>query len=147
MKSQFTDMTSSSNFFDVVLFLLLSLATGPSFVSISPLVLEWIDHDNITNELTKNLEIRNTPIWVLLNIWGLGGVRDTKFGINVSNEMLLNAAKCQGCSIYCFCIIKRKPTEESKSPPPPLPPPRLGLTDKLRTGIRTGIKVQKTILL
>ena len=40
MKSQFADITSSSNFFDVVLFLLSSLVTGPSFMSISSLILE-----------------------------------------------------------------------------------------------------------
>ena len=40
LMSQFSDMTSSSNFFDVVLFLLSSLVTGPSFMSISWLVLE-----------------------------------------------------------------------------------------------------------
>ena len=44
--------------------------------------------------LTRNLAIGNT-IWVLSNIWRLGWVRDTKFGMNVSDEMLLNAAKCQ----------------------------------------------------
>ena len=40
MTSQFPDMMSSSKFFDVVLFLLSSLGTGPSFMSISSLVLE-----------------------------------------------------------------------------------------------------------
>ena len=40
MTSQFSDMTSTSNFFDVVLFVLSSLVTGPSFMSISWLVLE-----------------------------------------------------------------------------------------------------------
>ena len=40
MTSQFSDMTSTSNFFDVVLFLLSSLVTGPSLMSISSLVLE-----------------------------------------------------------------------------------------------------------
>ena len=40
MTSQFSDMTSTSNFFDVVLFLLSSLVTGPSFMSISSLVLK-----------------------------------------------------------------------------------------------------------
>ena len=38
--SQFSDMTSTSIFFDVVLFLLSSLVTGPSFTSILSLVLE-----------------------------------------------------------------------------------------------------------
>ena len=40
MTSQFPDMTSPSKFFDSVLFLLSSLVTGPSFTSISSLVLE-----------------------------------------------------------------------------------------------------------
>ena len=40
MTSQLANMTSSSNFFDVVLFLLSSLVIGPSFMSISSLFLE-----------------------------------------------------------------------------------------------------------
>ena len=40
MRSQFVDMTSSSNNLDIVLFLLSSLVTGPSFMSVSLLVLE-----------------------------------------------------------------------------------------------------------
>ena len=48
--------------------------------------------------LTINPEIRNTPVWVLPNICRLGHVVDTKFGTAVSNKVLLNAAKCQGCS-------------------------------------------------
>ena len=47
--------------------------------------------------LTRNPEIGNTSVWILPNIWRLGQVRDTKFNTNtnVSNEMLLNAVKCQ----------------------------------------------------
>ena len=41
--------------------------------------------------LTKNPEIGNATVWVFLNIWRLEQVRDTKFGMTVSNEMLLNA--------------------------------------------------------
>ena len=40
--------------------------------------------------LTKNLEIGNTTAWVFLNIWRPGQVMDTKFGMTLSNEMLLN---------------------------------------------------------
>ena len=40
MTPQFSDMTSKSNLFDGLLFLLPSLVTGPSFMSISSLVLE-----------------------------------------------------------------------------------------------------------
>ena len=36
---------------------------------------------------------------------------DTKLGTNVSNRMLLYAAKVQGYSSYFFWVIKRKPTE------------------------------------
>ena len=59
--------------------------------------------------LTRNPEIGNTPVWVLPNIWRLGQVMDTKFGTNVSNRMLLNAAKCQGYSFYRFWVIKGIP--------------------------------------
>ena len=59
--------------------------------------------------LTTNLEIGNTPVRVLPNIWRLGRVKDTKYGTNVSNEMLLNATKCQGYSFYRFLVIKGKP--------------------------------------
>ena len=56
--------------------------------------------------LTRNLEIWNTPVWVLPNIWRLGQVGDTKFGKNVFNKMLLNAAICQGYSSYRFWVIR-----------------------------------------
>ena len=60
--------------------------------------------------LTRNPEIGNTPVWVLPNIWRLGQVWDTKSCTSVSNKMLLNGAKCQGYSFYCFWVIKLKPT-------------------------------------
>ena len=60
--------------------------------------------------LTRNPEIGNTPVWVLSNIWRLGLARDTKFGSNVSNEKLLNAANCQGYNFYHFWVIKVKAT-------------------------------------
>ena len=80
------------------LFLLSWLVAGPSFMSISSLF--W-NYDNFFYKgLTRNPEIGNTPLWVLPNIWRLGRVMDTKFGANVSNRMLLNAAKFQGYSFY-----------------------------------------------
>ena len=57
---------------------------------------------------TRNLEIWNTPIWVLPNISRLGQVRDTKLGTNVSYKRLLNTAKCQGYSFYSFWVIRVK---------------------------------------
>ena len=59
--------------------------------------------------LTRNLEIG--IVWVLTNICILGRVRSTKFGTNISNVMLMNAAKCYVCRFYSFWVIKSKPTE------------------------------------
>ena len=61
------------------------------------------------NELSRKLEIGNTPIWVLPNICRLGKVRDINLGTNVSKKILLKAAKYQCCSFYRFWAIKGKP--------------------------------------
>ena len=77
--------------------------------------------------LTGDLEIVNTPVWVLPSILRLGQARDTKFGPNVSNKMLLDPPKCPGYGFYCFWVIKGKPTggREVKL----LPPSRLVLNN------------------
>ena len=99
MTLQFSDMTSSSNFFDV-LFLLPILVTDPSFTGSGVMKIFFY------KGLTRNPEIANTPVWVFPNIWRLWGqVRDTRFGTNVSNKILLNAAKDQGYSFHRFWVI------------------------------------------
>ena len=60
--------------------------------------------------LTTNLEIGNTPVWILPNIWRLGWVRDTKSGTDVSKEMLLNAENRHGYNFYRSWVIKGKTT-------------------------------------
>ena len=104
MMSQFSEMTSTSIFFEVVVFLLSSLVTGPSFMSISWLVLELWQFSFIRDwpEIRKS-EIPTSEFCPLSEDW-------SKFGANVSNRMLLNAAKFQGYSFYRFWVIKRKPT-------------------------------------
>ena len=77
--------------------------------------------------LTRNPEIGNTLVWVLPNIWRLRQVRDTKFGMNVSIKMLLNAEKCKVHSFYCFWLIKGKQLEDGVKPPFATHTPRLGL--------------------
>ena len=118
MTSQFANMTSSSNFFNIILYcwsqFYVKIITGSGVMTIF-----------FYKGLTRNLQIRYTLVWVLPNIWRLGQVRDTKFGKNVPNEMLLNAAKCQGYSFYHFGVIKGKPTRGVKLTPAP---PRLGLS-------------------
>ena len=70
--------------------------------------------------LTRNPEIGYIPVWILPNNWRLCQVRDAKFGTNVSNKMLLIAAKCQGYSSYHFWQIKgRNITPAHPSPPQP----------------------------
>ena len=79
---------------------------------------------------TRNLEIEKNPVGVLPNIWRLGRVKNTKFGMNVSNKILCNSAKCQGYSFYHFWVIKGKPTGGKITP---TQPPRLGLRDIQRS--------------
>ena len=67
--------------------------------------------------LTRNLEIKNTLACIFPDIWRLAQVRDTKFGTNVSNKILLNAAQCQDYSFYHFWVIKEKPTGGKIFPP------------------------------
>ena len=60
--------------------------------------------------MTRNPEFGITPVWVLPNVWRLGGVTGTKIGTNFFNKMLLNASKFQGYNFYHFWVIKGKPT-------------------------------------
>ena len=58
--------------------------------------------------LTRNPEIGNISVWVLPKIWSLEKVRDTKFGTDVSDKMLLNTTKYQGYSLCLSWVIKEK---------------------------------------
>ena len=64
---------------------------------------------------TRNPKIRNIPVWVFPNIWRLGQDKCTKCLTHVSNEMLLNAAKCQGYTFYYFWVTKEEPIVEGVS--------------------------------
>ena len=71
MTSQFSDMTSTSNFFDAVLFLLSSLVTGPSFMSISSPVLELWQFSFIRDWLEiRKLEIHPSEFCPISGDWG-----------------------------------------------------------------------------
>ena len=77
----------------------------------------------LMKDLTRNPKIGNTRVWVLSNFWKPGQVRDTKFGMNVSNEYLLNAAKFQVHSFYGFWVIILRENQQELE----IPPPRLDL--------------------
>ena len=107
MASQISDMASLSVFFDVVFFVRftywfkfrVNIITGSEVKTIF-----------FCKELTRNPEIGNTPVWVLLNIWIKERANNTKFSSNVFNKMLLNATKFQGYSFYPFWVVGGKPT-------------------------------------
>ena len=69
--SQFVNMMPSSNSFDIFLFLLSSLVTGPSFMSMSSLVLEMWQFSFI-RDWPKIQKLEIPLVWVLSNIWRLG---------------------------------------------------------------------------
>ena len=122
MTSQFSNITSSSNFWSCFVSLVKS-SYWPKF-NVNIITGSGVMASFFYKRSTRNPEIRNTPVWVLPNIWRLGQVRDTKFATNISNKMLLNALKCQSNNFYHrFWIIKGKPTWGVKLPPLPTPPP------------------------
>ena len=43
--------------------------------------------------MTRNPEIEKTPVWILSNNLWLEQVKHTKFGMDVSNDKLLNFTK------------------------------------------------------
>ena len=71
MTSKFFAMTSTSNFFEIVLFHLSCLVTGPSFMSISSLVLEWWQFSFMRDwpEIRKS-EIHSSEFCPIAGDWG-----------------------------------------------------------------------------
>ena len=123
MTSQFSDIESSSIFFWRFFLSFVKFSCWSKFhvniITSSEVMIIYFYKGS-----TRNPEIRNTPIWVLPNIWRLGQVSDTKFGMDVSNEMLLNAAKMPGLQLLPFTVsefwvIKGKPTGVGKNYPHP----------------------------
>ena len=106
MTSQFSYMTSSPIFFDVVLFLLSSLVTGPGFMLVLSLVLELWQFSFVRDwpEIRKS-EILSFEFCPIPGDWG-------KLWIPSLVWMSL-------IEFYCFWVIKGKPTRGVKLPPPP----------------------------
>ena len=109
MTSQFSDMTSTSNFFDVVLFLLSSLVTGPSFMSISSLVLELWQFSFIRDwpEIQKS-EIPPSEFCPISGDWSQLWIPNLARMSLIESYWMLRYN--QGYNLYRFWVIKRKPT-------------------------------------
>ena len=93
MTSKFVDMTSSSNFFDVILLLLSSLVTGPSFLWISSLVLELSQFTFIRDwpEIRK-LEISPSKFCLISGDWSKLGIPNlAQMSLMKCYQMLQNA--------------------------------------------------------
>ena len=89
--SQFSEITPSSIFFEVVLFLLSTLDTGPSFMSISALFLELWQFSFIRDWTgIRKLEIPLSEFCLISGDWG-------KLGIPNLARMPL---------IKCYCMLQ-----------------------------------------
>ena len=64
--------------------------------------------------LTRNLEIGNSPVSILLYVGRLGRVREIKFVTNVTNKMLLNAARVTAFTISELLKENQQGAEEVK---------------------------------
>ena len=120
MKLQFTDIMSSPIIWRCIIFLV-KFSHWSNFMPISWLVLElWqFSFRTDSREIHKS-EIPTSEFYPISGDWGKLEILG-KFGINVSNEMLLNATKCLGYRFYHFSLIKRKPTVGKKGYPHPIP--------------------------
>ena len=109
MTSHFSDMTLSSNVLEVVLFLLSSLVTGPSFMSISSLVLELWQFYFIRDwpEIRKS-KIPPTGFWLIsrdgVKLWM------PNYGRMFLIEYYWMLQHARGYRFYRFWVIKGKPT-------------------------------------
>ena len=106
MTPQVFDITSSSNVFDLAVFILPNLVTDPSFMSISLIVLELWKFSLIKDwsEIWKS-KIPPSKFCPLSGDWGRLGISNL-----AQMSLILNAAKRQRSTFYCVWIIKGNPT-------------------------------------
>ena len=123
MTSEFSDMTSSSNFVDLVLFPLSNLVAGPSFLSVSSLVLQLWQFSFIRDwpEIRKS-EIPPSKFCSIPGNWGK---------LVIPNLARMSLLKCywmlQNARVTAFTISELLRENQQGVKLPPSPPPRLGL--------------------
>ena len=122
MASQFTVITSASNFFDVVLFLLSGLVTGPSFMSISSLVLELWQFSFIRDwpEIRKS-EIPSSEFCPISGDW------DELWIPNLARMSLIECYwMLQNSRVTAFTVLELLRENQLRSKiTPPLPPTQI----------------------
>ena len=131
MTSQFFEMTSSSNFFDVVLLVLSSLVTGQSFMSISLLVLELWPFPFIRDwpEIRKS-EICPSEFCPISRNWSELGIPNlARASLIKCYEMLQNAR----VTAFTVSELLREYQQDNLSNFTFPPPPKLGLSHGLCT--------------
>ena len=128
MTSQFSDMTSTSHFFDVVLFLLSSLVTSPSFMSILSLVLELWQFSFIRDwpEIRKS-EILPSEFCLISGDWGNQGIPNLARTSLITFYWMLRNATITAVTVS---ELLRENQQEGKftSPPP----------NQIRVNVRFG---------
>ena len=130
LTSQFSDMTSSSNFFDVVLFLLSSLVTGPSFMSMSSLVLELWQFSFIRDwpEIRKS-EILPSEFCSISENWGKLWIPNLARMSPIKYYWMLQNSRVRALTV--FELLRENQLGGGRGKTTPLPPaPRLGLNSR-----------------
>ena len=80
----------------------------------------WSYDNFLLQGIEQKSGMRKYPHLSLAQHLGFGQTKDTKFGTNLSNEMLLNAAKYQCCRFYHLWVINSKQTGMVEITLPPL---------------------------
>ena len=95
-------------------------------------------------ELTRNPKIRNTPVWVLSNIWRRGELWIPNLARMSLIEYYWMLQHARGYSLYHFWVIKGKPTGgwEEQSPPTPQDPP-----SQIRVKYKKGFSIPAWMLI
>ena len=119
MTSQFTDLTSTSNFFDVSLLLLSRVVTGPSFMSKSSVVLELWQFSFIRDwPKIRKSEIPPSEFCPIVRDW------DELWILNLARMSLIECYwMLQNSRVTAFTVFellrKNEPGGRVKLPPPP----------------------------
>ena len=86
MMPEFVDMTSSLNFFNVVMFYLSSFVSKFHFIIVTGFRVMTIF---VYKGLSRNPEYRNNRLWIFPYNWALKCANNSKFSANISTKKLL----------------------------------------------------------